>query len=188
MGIDLNSNDNILVIGIRNDSREAFKLLYDRYNKKIYYFSLKYLRNSAEAEELVQSVFISIWEHRKALDERMAVKSYIYRSAVNYIYNHLKKRAIRNRFIETELQRDEVLSNQTLDQVLLHDLENSLNLIVESLPPRQQEIFRMSRYDGLSHEKIAKDLHISVRTVENQVHRALSIIKSRLKELMFLLF
>jgi RNA polymerase sigma-70 factor (family 1) len=188
MDIDLNSSDNLLVIRIRDDSRDAFKLLYDRYNKKIYYFALKYLRNAEEAEELVQSVFISIWEHRKSLDERMAVKSYIYRSAVNYIYNYLKKKAIRTRFIEEELQKDELLSNQTWDQVLLHDLEKSINLIVESLPPQQQKIFRMSRYDGLSHEKIAKDLDISVRTVENQIHRSLSIIKTRLKEITFLLF
>ena len=170
MDIDINSSDNVLVSRIRNDSREAFKLLYNRYNKKIHYFSLRYLG------------FISIWEHRKSLDERMSVKSYIYRSSVNYIYNYLKKKAIRARFIETELQKDEVLSNQTLDQVLLHDLEKSINSIIEKLPPQQKKIFRLSRLDGLSHEKIAQQLDLSVRTVENQIHRALSIIRSKLKD------
>jgi RNA polymerase sigma-70 factor (family 1) len=188
MDIDLNSSDNLLVSRIRNDSREAFKLLYNRYNKKIHYFSLRYLGNVEEAEELVQSVFISIWEHRKSLDERMSVKSYIYRSSVNYIYNYLKKKAIRARFIEVELQKDEVLSNQTLDQVLLHDLEKSINLIIEKLPPQQKKIFRLSRFDGLSHEKIAQQLNLSVRTVENQIHRALSIIKNKLKDSLYFLF
>jgi RNA polymerase sigma-70 factor (family 1) len=188
MDIDLHSSDNLLVISIRNDSREAFKLLYNRYNKKIYYFSLRYLGNIEETEELVQSVFISIWEHRKSLDESMAVKSYIYRSAVNYIYNYLKKKAIRTRYIESELQKDEVLSNQTLDLVLFHDLEKSINLIVKELPPQQQKIFRLSRFEGLSHEKIAKQLDLSVRTVENQIHRALSIIKNKLKDSLYFLF
>jgi RNA polymerase sigma-70 factor (family 1) len=187
MGIDLNSSDNTLVIRIRDDNKEAFKFLYNRYHRKLYYFSLKYLRNTEDAAELVQSVFISIWEHRKSLDERMAVKSYIYRSAVNYIYNYMKKRAIHTRFIESELQKDEVLSNQTLDQVLLHDLEKSIDLIVEKLPPRQQKIFRLSRFDGLSHEIIAQQLNLSVRTVENQIHRALSIIKIKLKDSIYFL-
>jgi RNA polymerase sigma-70 factor (family 1) len=188
MDIDLNSSDNLLVIRIRNDSRDAFKLLYDRYNKKIYYFSLRYLCSAEEAEELVQSVFISIWEHRKSLDESLTVKSYIYRSSVNYIYNYLKKKAIRTRFIESELQKDEIFSNQTWDQVLLHDLEKSINGVIESLSPQQQKIFRLSRYEGLSHEKIAKELDLSVRTVENQIYRALSIIRERLKDSLYFLF
>jgi RNA polymerase sigma-70 factor (family 1) len=188
MDIDLNSSDNLYAIRIRNDDKDAFKLLYNRYNKKIYYFSLRYLGNNDEAEELVQSVFISIWEHRKSLDERLNVKSYIYRAAVNYIYNYLKKKAIRTRFIETELEKDAVLSNQTLDLVLFNDLEKSINLIVKELPPQQQKIFRLSRFDGLSHEKIAKHLDLSIRTVENQIHRSLSIIKNKLKDSLYFLF
>jgi RNA polymerase sigma-70 factor (family 1) len=188
MDIDLNSSDNLLVIRIRNDSRDAFRLLYNRYNRKIYYFSLRYLGSVEEAEELIQSVFISIWEHRKSLDERMSVKNYIYRSAVNYIYNYLKKKAIRTRFIEAELQKDELQSNQTWDQVAFNDLEKSIILIVETLPPQQQKIFKLSRFDGLSHEKIAEELDLSVRTVENHIYRALSILKNKLKDSIYLFF
>jgi RNA polymerase sigma-70 factor (family 1) len=188
MDSEFNDNDNLLVIRIRNDSKDAFKLLYNRYNKKLYYFSLRYLGNNEEAEELVQSVFINIWTHRKSLDETISVKNYIYRSAVNYIYNYLKKKAIRARFVETELQKGEIQSNQTYDQVLYHDLENSINLIVETLPSQQQKIFHLSRFEGLSHKEIAKNLDLSVRTVENQIYRALKIIKSKLKGYMFSIF
>lgn len=86
-----NIDDNILADRIRDGDMGAFKLLYDRYSKKLYYFSLKYLHNTYEAEELVQSVFVSIWEHRKSLDASRSLKNYIYRSAVNYIYNYMKK-------------------------------------------------------------------------------------------------
>ena len=178
----------MLVIRIRNDSKDAFKMLYDRYSKKLFYFSLRYLGDNEEAEELVQSVFISIWEHRGSLDETMSVKSYIYRSAVNYVFNYLKKKAIRARFIEAELQNGELHSNQTYDQIFFHDLEESINSIVETLPLQQQKIFRLSRFEGLSHEKIAKNLDLSVRTVENQVYRALKIIKSKLKGDIFPMF
>jgi RNA polymerase sigma-70 factor, ECF subfamily len=76
-------SDNILVARIRNSDNDAFKYLFDRYNKKIYLFSLKYLGDSVEAEELVQSVFINIWENRESLDATDSVKSYIYKAAVN---------------------------------------------------------------------------------------------------------
>jgi RNA polymerase sigma-70 factor (ECF subfamily) len=176
-----NNSEKNLVIDIRNDSVDAFKLLYNRYNKKLYYFSLRYLSDLEEAEELVQSVFISIWEHRQSLDATMPVKNYIYKSAVNYIYNYLKKKAIRARFVESELQKGELQSNQTYDQIFFHDLEKSISSIVKTLSSQQQKIFKLSRFEGLSHEEIAKDLDLSVRTVENQIYRALKIIKSKLK-------
>jgi RNA polymerase sigma-70 factor (ECF subfamily) len=141
-----------------------------------------------EAEELVQSVFINIWEHRKSLDETMSVKNYIYRSAVNYIYNYLKKKAIRARFVEKELQKGELQSNQAYDQIFFHDLETSIISIVKTLPPQQRKIFQLSRLEGLSHEEIAKNLDLSVRTVENQVYRTLKVIKSKLKGEIFSLF
>ena len=180
-----NISDNLLAIRIRDDNKDAFKSLYDRYSRKLYYFSLKYLCNNDEAEELVQSVFINIWEHRGSLNESMSVKNYIYRSAVNYIYNYIKKKAVRMRFIESEIQKGETLSNHTYEQVFFHDLERSVNAIVGTLPSQQQKIFQLSRYEGLTHEEIAKKLDLSVRTVENQVFRALKVIRNKLKDGIF---
>ena len=172
--------DNILVIRIRKHDKDAFRLLFNRYNKKVYYFSLKYLRDNEEAEELVQSVFIKIWEYRESLDEAYSKKSYNNKSAVNYIYNYLKKKAIHARFIESEINKGEIQSNLTYEQVFFHDLESSINAFVETLPPQQQKIFLLSRYEGLSYNEIAKKLDLSVRTVENQMYRALKILKNRL--------
>lgn len=179
---DENISDNLLVIRIKHDDKNAFRSLYDRYNKKIYFFSLKYLGNNAEAEELVQSVFINVWENRESLDQDNSVKSYIYKAAVNYIYNYLKKKAIRARYIESEIGKEEILSNLTYEEVLYHDLERSISSIVGSLPPQQQKIFKLSRYEGLTNKEIALKLDLSVRTVENQLYRILKIIRNILKE------
>jgi RNA polymerase sigma-70 factor, ECF subfamily len=173
-------SDDILAVKIRDDDKSAFKYLYDRYNKKLYYFSLRYYISSEEAEEMVQSIFISIWEHRKSLDAGMSVRNFLYRSAVNYIYNYLKKKAIREKFIRSEIQKGEPQTLITYDQIFYHDLERSLNRIVETLPSEQQKIFKMSRFDGFTHEEIACRLNLSVRTVENQIYRALKMIKSKM--------
>jgi RNA polymerase sigma-19 factor, ECF subfamily len=184
---ETNNRDDFLTIRIKNGNKDAFKLLYDRYSKRLYCFSIRYLRSKVETEELVQTVFISLWEHRKSLDATMSVKNYIYRSAVNYIYNFQKRKAVRMKFAESEFQKEHIQSNITYDQVFFHDLEEKINSIVETLPSKQQKIFRLSRIDGLSHEKIAKKLDISVRTVENQIYRALKFIKNNLPGEIFLL-
>jgi len=173
-----NISDNILVNRIRQHDKDAFRSLYNRYNKKIYFFALKYLKNNVEAEELVQSVFINVWVSRESLDQAYGIRSYIYKAAVNYIYNHLKKMAIRARFVESEILKGEIYSNHTYEQVFFHDLEKTINTFVDSLPGQQQQIFRLSRYEGLTHKEIAEKLNLSVRTVENQMYRALKLLKS----------
>ncbi len=173
-------DDNVLASRIRNDNLEAFALLYNRYSKKIYSFSLKYLRNRPEAEDLVQNVFKNLWEHRKSLDKNQSVKSYIYKSVVNHIYNIFKKRALRTRYLGYEMSRRDHFSNPTYDLVFTHDLENTINNVVANLPPQQHKIFSMSRGENYSHEEIAKKLDLSVRTVENQIYRTLKVIRKHL--------
>lgn len=178
--------DNVLVTGIRQNDKNSFKLLYNRYSRKIYFFSLKYLGSDDEAEELVQSVFINVWENRRFLDPGNSVKSYIYKSAVNYIYNFLKKKTIHARFIESQMREKENQSDDSsYEEVIFHDLEKSINAAVGTLPSQQQRIFLLSRYDGLSYKEIAERLDISVRTVENQMYRALKAVKTTLKEIYF---
>lgn len=177
--------DHLLVTRIRHNDKDAFKSLYNRYNRKIYFFSLKYLGNNIEAEELVQSVFINVWENRESLDATNSVKNYIYKAAVNYIYNYLKKKTIHARFIESQMHNDEIHSNLTYDQVFFHDLERLINSIVGNLPSQQQKIFLLNRNEGLTHMEIAGKLNLSVRTVENQMYRALKTIRTVLKEKYF---
>lgn len=177
--------DDLLVSKIRENNEDAFKSLYDRYSKKIYYFSLRYLASKEETEELVQSIFINLWERRRSLDATLTIKSYIYRSAVNYITNYLRKKAIRTRFNETEIQKAEIPSNHIYEQVFLHDLERTITSVVETLPTQQQKIFRLSRYEGLTNKEIAGKLDLSVRTVENQMYRVLKVLRKFLKEKYF---
>lgn len=180
--MDLKSySDNILAARIKGDDLVAFKMLYDRYKKKLYYFSLKYLGDHPEAEEVVQNVFISVWEHRKSIDTSRSIKSYIFRSAVNTIYNFLKKEGIRRRYLDSEVNKQDLSINQTYDKLFKDDLEKRLNNILVTLPPQQQKIFILSRSEGYSNDEISQKLGLSVRTVENQIYRATKVIKDNLK-------
>jgi len=175
-------SDNLLAARIRQNDKDAFKTLYNRYSRKIYFFSLKHLNNAFEVEELVQSVFINVWENRGSLDPDNSIKSYIYKAAVNYIINYLRKKTIRSSYIESEINKGEKSSDITYEQVFFQDLERSIDSIVETLPPQQQKIFSLNRSQGLTHEEIAIQLGLSVRTVENQMYRSVQLIRKTLRE------
>jgi len=181
-------NDCILAARIKDNDLEAFETLFNRYKKRLYFFSIRYLSDHVEAEEVVQTVFISVWEHRKSLDESKSVKSYIFKSAVNLIYNFLKKEAVRRKYLDSELRNFEKSANQTYDNIFRDDLEKRINIILSSMPPQQHKIFTMSRSDGYSIETISKKLGVSVRTVENQIYRASKLIKENLKSDIFLIY
>ena len=169
------------VVELKNDNQVAFAELFNRYKKKLYYFALSYLDDTSEAEEVVQTVFVKLWENRIKLSESMPVKGYIYKSTVNACYNSLKKKAVRNRYYENELIALDENIDRSYDEIFYKDLKRQIDKILISLPSRQQEIFNLSRFEGLSHADIATKLNISVRTVENQIYRALKIIKDNLK-------
>ena len=169
------------VVELKNDSQDAFEKLYYKYNKKLYYFALTYLDDHAEAEEVVQSVFVRLWENRSTLNETLSVKSFVYKSTVNACYNFLKKKVIRNKYFESELESINENEDRTYDEIFYKDLKHQIDTIVSSLPPRQQHIFYLSRFEGLSHLEIATRLNLSVRTVENQIYRALCLIKDNIK-------
>ena len=172
--------DNILVARIRNDNKDAFRSLYGRYGKKIYYFSLRFLGNKEEAEDMVQTVFLNIWINRKTLDERQEIRSYIFKSAANSIYNIIKRRSVRARFAETTIREGEPSSDEAFETVVARDLQETLNSIIEGLPDQQKEVFRLSRTAHLTNEEIGQKLGISVRTVENHLYRALKYIRKKL--------
>lgn len=175
------TEDNLLASGIKNDDLKAFEVLYLRYKKKLYQFSLRYLKESAEAEEIVQAVFVSLWEHRKTLDTSLSIKSYIYKSAVNNIYNSLKKKATVSNYVEREMLNPEKSSNTTYEHMYYKDLEKKIGIIFSELTTQQQNIFQLSRLEGLPNQEIAARLNLSTRTVENQIYRVTKIIRQKLK-------
>ncbi len=177
MGEKINlPDDETLASGIRKGDREAFALFFNKYRRVVYYYSLKYLGDPDESEELVQSVFVSIWEHRRLIDKKKSLKNYLYRSVVNAIYNSLKKRAVRRAYMIKEISKPEGSSDPYV-QIFDNDLRDKLDNIIGLLPPQQQKILNYRRLEGLSSEEIALKLNISVRTVENQIYRATKLLK-----------
>ncbi len=173
--------DQTLVIQLKDGSQLAFKQLFDRYTPRIYRFAISYLKSDADAEELVQDVFLKLWEKRETLDEYQNIRSYIFKIAINSIYNLSKRKnykQVYNEFVKNNFTQG---NEFTWNEVVYNELVDSLNLHIDKMPAQRRDIFLMSRKDGLSNQEIAKNLNISLRTVENQIYRSVSYLREQLK-------
>ncbi len=182
MKIFENISDSELALRISGGQKSAYQELFERYAPRIYKFSFSYLKNKADSEELVQEVFLKIWEKREMLDHSKNVKSLIFKIAVNTIYDFIRRKNIENTFSDFTKANSEVKSDNTWQSVIYEDMKQNLQGLVEQLPIQQQKIFHLSKTEGLSNKEIAVKLNLSKRTVENHLYRAISYLKEHFKE------
>jgi len=173
------SNDINLVELLQKGNVAAFDSLFEVYSSKLYSFALKYFRNETDAEELVQEVFVKVWENRRSLKSELSFKSYLFTIALNQIRKHFNKKATSLRYLES-LQNDP----EYRDQMPTDDYETNLRQIyqiIDQMPERRREIFTRSKLGGKSAKEVALELNISPGTVDNQISEALRFIRSQLK-------
>lgn len=175
----VNFEDQQLVQSLQKGNVAAFDSLFEVYSPKLYGFAFKYFRNEADAEELVQEVFVKVWENRHVLKTEHSFKSYLFTIALNQIRKYFNKKAVALRYLES-LQHEPEFS----DQPLAEDYESvlqKLNSIIEQMPPRRREIFIKSKLEGKSSKEVAAELNISPGTVDNQVSEALRFLRAQFK-------
>ncbi len=138
---------------------------------------MSYLKSVHDTEELVQDVFIKLWNQFEYIDESRNVKAFIYKIAVNIIYDQLRKRKLEKLCAEWSSYKLSEQDDTTWNNLMFNELQEQIDQLIGQMPDQRRLVFTMSRVEGLSYEEIAKKLNISVRTVENQVYRAMAFLK-----------
>ncbi len=156
----------------------AFNELFDFYGKRLYSFSMGYLKSDPECEELVQEVFTKVWERRSELKEELSFRSYLFTIAFNIIRKYFRSRIQQSKYIESSVLNDFHL--ETSENIDYNSLKKHIEDIVSAMPARRKEIFIKSRFEGLSVCEIAQELNISRKTVENQLTEALKFLRNNL--------
>jgi RNA polymerase sigma-70 factor (ECF subfamily) len=150
-------------------------------------YAYSILRDSDEAEDMTQKVFCKLWEQRERIEIHTSVKSYLYRAVHNDCMNKIKQHSIRTEHNEYYIYEKDLISNEVENAVLVTELEQQIEIIIENMPPRCREVFKMSRQQQLSYSEIAQTLQITTNTVETQIVKALRMLRGGLKDYLIIL-
>lgn len=173
--------DQQLISGIQSGNDHAFRKLFDRYSKRLYNFAVFYLSNAPDAEDLVQHVFVKLWSNRYKIKAGGNIKSYIFKIAVNEVYDMVQTRKHEHIYLAITKQAS-ASDNNTWNEIVFDELQTRHDKLVEKMPVKRKEIYLYSRKEGLSNKEIAQKLNISARTVESQIYKALAFLKEHLLE------
>ncbi len=173
-------NDIELVARLQKGDVEAFDLIYNRYSSGIYKFGMKYLKSSADAEELVQSVFVNIWEHRTTLRKELSFRSYLFTIAFNDICKLFRRNKYFRKFVADACRENPLQSHRIDEAIGFRSVIERVKQIINAMPERQRAVFLKSRDEGLSSKEIAAEFDITPGTVDNYISGALKIIRHRL--------
>lgn len=145
--------------------------------------------NQADAEEIVQDVFLKIWEKREEINIQSSLKAYLFISIRNKAYEFHRKRKVLPNIISDDLIPNNLPSNKWYeeDRGRVKELESALNSALSALPEKCRQVFLMSRQDSLTYKQIASQLDISVKTVENHMGKALKTLYVSIKHLMIII-
>lgn len=166
-----------LVLLLAHDDEAAFSELYIRYKDKLHYFSRSLLKSEEEANDLVQELFIRIWESRAFLNPDLSFSSFLYTIARNRILNYFRNTDIEWKAKQILAQQMPTEEDSIESDLISADYRRILEEAIEQLPPQRQKIFHMSRIENLSHKEIAAQLGISVNTVQEHISESLAFIK-----------
>jgi RNA polymerase sigma-70 factor (family 1) len=180
----LNEDTQFLIDRLRNGEEAAYQVLFNEYYKVLTIFANKYLKDIEESKELVQDLFVHLYERRTNLDINSSLKSYLFRSTHNRCINYINAQKIRNKYAEHVSFTVDVKENSLEDEVTSIELENVLYKAISDLPPKCRSIFKMNRFEGLSNSEIAEKLKLSKRTVETQISKALKILRVKMEPYM----
>lgn len=181
-------NEKELLLTLKSGNRQSFTILYKQYWNQVYNFSRLYLTTREAAEEVVQEVFVKVWESREFIREDDNFKGLLFIITRNLIFNQSRKNFNENFYKMTMLAAME----QSYDmeaEIDAKNLKEYIDQLIEELPPQRKLIFTLSRNEHLSHKEIAERLAISEKTVENQISAAIRFLRKNVQLLsIFLLF
>ena len=168
----------LLIEGDEKTFERVFKSNY----KALYSYANMIVRDHEAAEEIVQGMFLKLWERKEKLELHTSLKAYLYRSIYNDSLNLIKHEKVKLKYQSHALYTMKNESDNASDKVQLSELEKRLQVALNQLPEGCRTIFQLSRFEDLKYKEIADRLKISIKTVENQMGKALKLLRMELAE------
>jgi len=153
---------------------------FNTYRVFLYKFFIKHVKIRSLADDLTQDILVKLWERKDQIYSVDNIDAWLYTLATNHLKNHYRKLATERKHQESVWQEIEWHSNTIMRDIYKRELEQEIETLLETLPPRQKEIYVLSRQKGLSLEEISEVLNISPNTVKNHLVKALKVVRGGL--------
>ena len=177
-----------LIIAMAGGSEQAFNEIYERYAHRLYAFSLRFCKSGQEAEEIVEDVFIRLWQSRNRVKRTDTVKPLLFMICRHRLIDALRK-CVNDPSYATYLECREAIAPESADEQIEYDqFVERLYKAIQQLPLTQQKILRLSKWEGMTNQEIASETGLSLQTVKNQLSLAIKELRKKLGALVALLF
>nr|MBI1230676.1 RNA polymerase sigma-70 factor [Cytophagales bacterium] len=168
-----------LVRALRQGDIKSFDELYYRYLPRLLAFAKSYLLDGQEAEEAVQEIFVKIWEKRRELDEHKNFRAYLFRAVKNLLLNKIRSKKITCSLDNIPMEK-ELYGEDIMTELNYKEFAEKVSTLIKAMPTVQQQVFIMSRMEGMSTSEIAGKMNLSKRTIESHIYSATKFLKIEL--------
>ncbi len=172
---------------LKEGNHAAFTEIYHRYKAVLYIHALKLLKDEDEAQDVIHELYTSLWNKSRDFNLDIPLRSYLYKSVKNRIFDIFSHQKIRTGYIKKFAEVIELGEWTTDEKIREKELIAAIEEGMDLLPAKMREVFEMSRFANLSHKEIAKELNISDKTVKTQVHNALHILRLKINSFLTIL-
>lgn len=166
---------------------KAFVQIFDRYQAPLFDFAYKRIRDKDEVKDIVQEIFVKLWNNREELHIKSSLRTYLYRCVLNGILNNVSRKVTRDDYINSLQQSIESQGREADYEIREADMERIINSEIAALPPKMRAVFEMRKKEFLSNKEISCRLGISEQTVETHMKKALRVLRLRLGTIIFLI-
>ncbi len=181
-------NSGEYIPGLKSGSENVFRKIMEHWYSRLYNFAVGYLNNEENAREVIQDVFLQLWEHRQKLAENTSLNAYLFTLTRNRCIDLIRRERLMLQF-RTDKQEEYIrltenfyaLSDSVLDDIFALELQSEIDAVVSSLPEQCRKVFIMSRTKGMKNREISAVLNLSGKTVESHLTKALRTIRITLE-------
>jgi RNA polymerase sigma-70 factor (ECF subfamily) len=174
---------------INEGNIEAFKSLYDTFYTCLLLYANSIINDIELSKDILQDIFLKLWEKRKEFTIKYSLKSYLYTAVRNSCMDHLKHRKVEKKYVDHSLVELKDKELAFFSELFIHPEEddfekylNEINAVIEKLPEQCRKIFKLSRFEGMKNNEVARHLNLSVRTIDTQLYRALKTLQEKLNK------
>jgi RNA polymerase sigma-70 factor (family 1) len=169
--------EQLLVRRLKTGDKEAFSDIFSVYYKDLVLFAFSFTRDREDSEEIVQDVFVKLWEDHEKITIEGSIRSYLLKTIQNKCFDRHRHKQVRDQHGSYVIENSPLFDYDTENYILYSELELLLEKAISKLPENLKETFEMSRFEGIKYQDIANKLNVSVRTIEVRISKALELLR-----------